>query len=180
MCLFGKLKYLKLQTLNEASDWIARTDFRCSAHAPVILLTLHQDLKQWTNWIVKMITTARTNDNLDLLYLLVQASDVCVRFLWSLFQFHDSDHRVGIIRENTDNSMDLASRSHHSNWSGESIFCIFVPTKIPLQDILESLTRHEMSSTAHLCSDGSSTHFSTETLNCDLLIPKFNALTSVP
>jgi len=42
---------------------------------------------------------------------------------------------------------------------------------------LESLTRYETSSTAclRLYSDGSSICYSTVTLNCDLLIPKFNA-----
>jgi len=50
-----------------------------------------------------------------------------------------------------------------------------------IQQDLESLTWHEMSSTVclNLCSDGSSIRYSIMTLNFELLTPKFNAFISV-
>ena len=51
--------------------------------------------------------------NLDFLYLLVQTANISIRLLWRLFQFHDSHHWVGVIRENTHNCMDLANHTNH-------------------------------------------------------------------
>ena len=55
--------------------------------------------------------TTITN-NLDFLYLLVKTSNVSVCFLWSLLQFHDSNHWVSVVRQNTNNSMDLSTQPH--------------------------------------------------------------------
>ena len=49
------------------------------------------------------------NNNLYLLYLLVQSSNVGIRLLRSFFQLHDGNHRVCVVGQDSHHGMDLTT-----------------------------------------------------------------------
>jgi len=85
------------------------------------LILLHCHVQFCHGQLHILLLTAKICDNLYLLYLLVQASDVCICFLRSLFQFHNSNHRICVVRENTNNGVDLTNKSHSSNHYNNNI-----------------------------------------------------------